>query len=393
MIMRRPQLEVLRLESRFARFSLPPKTVMDRRDFLFTTTALAAGVLLNSRSAAATTETTMKQPTIPLWRGFNLTELTGGERGRSFLESDFALMAEWGFNFARLPLSYWAWSSPGDWMSIDEDAIAPVDQAIEWGRQYGVHVNLCLHRIPGYCVNQREREPHLLFDSTPDSMARALEAAVHHWRFFAKRYRSISPQHLSFDLLNEPPFMADHSRYIEVARALVGAIRAENPERLIVADGADIGQTPVPGLIELGLVQSTRGYLPKMVSHYTATWVPENEFESFETPTWPMTDKHGVRWDREKLRAELIEKWKPLVARGVPVHVGEWGCYIKTPHDVALAWMGDLLALWKEMGWGWSMWNLRGSFGVLDSGRADVDYEDFRGHKLDRKMLELLLEN
>ena len=31
-------------------------------------------------------------------------------------------------------------------------------------------------------------------------------------------------------------------------------------------------------------------------------------------------------------------------------------------------------------------------FGFLDSGREDVKYEDFKGHKLDRKMLELLLE-
>ena len=31
-----------------------------------------------------------------------------------------------------------------------------------------------------------------------------------------------------------------------------------------------------------------------------------------------------------------------------------------------------------------------GSFGVLDSGRRDVKYENYKGHKLDRKMLELL---
>jgi endoglucanase len=36
------------------------------------------------------------------------------------------------------------------------------------------------------------------------------------------------------------------------------------------------------------------------------------------------------------------------------------------------------------------MWNLRGAFGLLDSERADVQYEDFKGHKLDRKMLELV---
>ena len=106
-----------------------------------------------------------------------------------------------------------------------------------------------------------------------------------------------------------------------------------------------------------------------------------------------MVDQRGVTWNREKLRAELITKWKPLTDRGAPVHVGEWGAFNKTPHDACLGWMTDLLALWKEAGWGWSLWNLRGTFGIVDSARTDVAYEDFHGHKLDRKMLELLLAN
>jgi endoglucanase len=36
------------------------------------------------------------------------------------------------------------------------------------------------------------------------------------------------------------------------------------------------------------------------------------------------------------------------------------------------------------------MWNFRGGFGILDSERLDVKYEDFKGHKLDRKMLEVI---
>jgi endoglucanase len=39
------------------------------------------------------------------------------------------------------------------------------------------------------------------------------------------------------------------------------------------------------------------------------------------------------------------------------------------------------------------LWNLRGGFGVLDSDRKDVPYEDYHGHKLDRKMLQLLQDN
>ena len=74
-------------------------------------------------------------------------------------------MAEWGFNFARLPCSYWVWSDKNNWMRIDDAALQPLDIAIALGRQYGIHIDLCLHRIPGYCVNGRELEPFQLFDS------------------------------------------------------------------------------------------------------------------------------------------------------------------------------------------------------------------------------------
>jgi|GEM_PF-4741891 len=39
---------------------------------------------------------------------------------------------------------------------------------------------------------------------------------------------------------------------------------------------------------------------------------------------------------------------------------------------------------------GWALWNFRGSFGIFDSGRDDIQYESFYGHQLDRKMLTLL---
>ena len=87
-----------------------------------------------------------------------------------------------------------------------------------------------------------------------------------------------------------------------------------------------------------------------------------------------------------------MEPWREFEKLGARVFVGEWGCWNRTPHDVTLAWMRDFLHLWKHAGWGWALWCFRGSFGILDSERADVPYENWRGHKLDRKMLELLRE-
>ncbi len=38
------------------------------------------------------------------------------------------------------------------------------------------------------------------------------------------------------------------------------------------------------------------------------------------------------------------------------------------------------------------MWNFSGGFGIVDSDRADVKYEEWHGRKLDREMLKLLQE-
>jgi len=365
---------------------------MQRREFIKAGGALVASSLI-ARKGDIHAYSQEKPVPFPRYRGFNLTEKAGG-RGprRRFNEEDVAVLAEWGLNFARIPMSYWNWAPKDDWYAIDEDALTDIDEVVELGKQYNVHVNLNMHRVPGYCINGRDQERMDLFKDTPGNMQQALDATVHHWKLFARRYKGIPSSRLSFDLINEPPKMTDETRYVEIVRALVSGIREEDPDRLIVVDGKDIGRTPVFGIADLGVVQSTRGYDPMSLSHYTATWVPRDEFETFDFPTWPLRGDDGKIWDKASLKAKLIDTWTPLVEKGVQVHVGEWGCFNNTPHDVTLRWMQDILSLWKEAGWGQAMWNLKGTFGVLNSERADVKYEDFRGHKLDRKMLELLRE-
>lgn len=373
---------------------------MNRRNFLGT--LAGTGMLLATDSSLASAHNLpasqpLNPPRIPRYRGFNLQweRKPDDTTSHAFSEQDFALMQEWGFNFARLPLSYWIWGKADDWSFINDAPLAEIDRAIALGKQYGVHININFHRIPGYCINDRQLEAADLFTGRKAEQARALTAACHHWAHFARRYKGIPASELSFDLINEPPNMRSfegylEERYAEIIRALVAAIRAEDPARLIFADGIDIGQLPVLEVADLGIVQSTRGYQPKAVTHYGANWVPLNEYESMQPPTWPLTDRHNQLWDRARLHHEYISKWQPLIDRGVAIHVGEWGCYNHTAHEVALAWMSDCLSVWREVGWGNALWNFRGDFGILDSNRKDVAYENFRGHLLDRKMLELL---
>ena len=97
-------------------------------------------------------------------------------------------------------------------------------------------------------------------------------------------------------------------------------------------------------------------------------------------------------FDKAWLRETQMLPWLELQTQGTPVVVGETGTPKTSPHTVYLAWLRDNLENWKEAGWGWALWNFRGEFGILDSERDDVEYEEFHGHKLDRKLLNLLQE-
>jgi endoglucanase len=357
---------------------------MNRRDFLG---MQAVGALSLWSALAQQGEIFVGRPMsaskLPVWRGFNLLEKFNDARQSRFREQDFQWMKEWGFDFVRLPLSYRCWADPDPalWLQMREDVLKEIDEVVDFGRRYDVHVNINFHRAPGYCVNP-PAEPLDLWTSEA-----ALEAAAHHWAHFARRYKGIPNHQLTFDLLNEPARI-EEAVYVRVITRLVEAIRAEDPERLIVADGLSWGNVPVHGLVDLGLAQSTRGYQPMRISHYRASWVGGSD--NWPVPEWPLQIDETDYWDKQRIEREMIRPWKELQAKGVGVHVGEWGVFRYTPHKVALAWMRDCLELWKEAGWGWALWNFRGTFGILDSQREDVNYENFRGHQLDRAMLELL---
>lgn len=356
---------------------------------------------------------------IPRWRGFNLLEkFIATSMNDPFRESDFEMMAEMGFDFVRLPMSYWCWSDPNNWKELREKPLKEIDQAVEFGKQYGIHVSLNFHRAPGYSVDRSAEEPFNLWTDEE-----AQEAFDYHWGHFADRYKGIPNKQVSFNLVNEPATLTIERKepvsvelHDKVMRRVVKAIRDIDPNRLIIADGLWWSREPIPTLANLDVVQSTRGYEPSQITHYLASWV-DGAME-WPEPTWPLNplEKTELRWatdvmnqhyldnlkewgvsweqpwDAERIKLQMIDPWKRLQDLGVSVHVGEFGAYSKTPHHVVLAWLRELMSQWNEAGWGWAMWNFRGAFGILDSGREDVKYEDFKGHKLDREMLEILKE-
>jgi len=376
----------------------------NRRSFLKAAVAgVASGVAGRAASAAPPNKPSKPaQTAIPRWRGFNLINFfqafSKGESGDCKVkEDDLRWIRDWGFDFVRLPMDYWLWVDsdwrktrklqPDDVFKINQSTLEKIDEAVELCSKYGLHASINFHRAPGYCINNPEREPFVLW-----SDKRAEEAFVHHWEVFAKRYRGVSAHELSFNLVNEAPrprpgYMSRED-YVRVMTRATETIRRHSPDRLIIIDGLSVGKEPVVEMAATGVAQSVHAYWPGGISHYRASWVDRNM--DFPTPTWPLKDAEGrIKADRAKLE-ELYAPWAEIARKGVGVHCGECGCYNKTPYPVFTAWFGDVMQILKEHGIGYALWNFRGSFGVLDSGRADIEYEQWHGHQLDRQLLSLL---
>ena len=331
--------------------------------------------------------TTPAQTLLPRWRGFNLLDMFTTKSDGNFSAGDFTWIADWGFDFVRLPMCYTLWIQDDDVHHIYEPMVEKIDRAITLGQASGLHVNLNFHRAPGYSVNPERQEPYDLWKDEE-----ALEAFCFHWEYFARRYRGIPSDELSFNLVNEPVTPSpdgmtrhDHER---VVRATSAAIRAVDPERLIIADGLSWGNDPSPELADLKVAQSCRAYAPMGISHYKASWAGG---ENWPRPEWPGIMPDGKGWDRERLQ-DHYAPWIALARGHVGVHCGEGGAFNKTPHTVFLAWLRDVLEILTPHNIGYALWNFRGSFGVMDSGREDVQYEEFNGHLLDRELLRLLQE-
>jgi aryl-phospho-beta-D-glucosidase BglC (GH1 family) len=465
-------------------------------------------------------------------KGFNLLgkfDVSWSNTG--YTQKEFSTIKDLGFNFVRLPLDYRTYTQTGNWDNFIEAQVVKIDQALQWGEQYNVHVCINLHRAPGYCVNPTTLPVNQQLNLWTDSVAQ--KAFVKHWEFFAKRYKNISPQRLSFNLVNEPSNVTE-AVYVSVMKKAIDAIHNITPNRVIFVDGLDYGRKILLSLKGLSnIAQAMHSYDPFQLTHYKADWV--NGSSDWPVPKWPMlnisnylygpiksefkstltiqgnfpagtevvvnvgqvssestlrimagnkpilskkfvcgpelgTDftkivqnqwgyqnisnknflatvaeqtskitfdnvsgdwmtinsisiKKGdivktyslsdFTWGKKQGTYQIDENGNLKTINGedllpfgdykdffddanennIPVMVQEFGVHNQTPHLVAVAFLTDLSAFFREQNVGWALWNLTGSFGILNSTRADCTYETYQGYKLDRKMLDALTKS
>ena len=343
-----------------------------------------AATILPRRIASG--ETPAVVPDMSKWRGVNAVSMFYAPWNKSdqyawgcYPESEFAFLAKLGVNFARLPIDYRFFVSANDWEHFLEDGLETIDAAVAAGRKHGIHINLGLYRAPGHAYYPKNRN-----FSTLQSDPGALEAFKRIWCELARRYKGIPNTELSFNLVNEP-YMTEKD-FIRVFGETVEAIHKVDPGRFIILDANKIARVPVPYFYKVPMTGfAIHCYEPSGFTHWRVTYGNQTS----PRPHWPKEGDTANAWVKKGVLKKL--KVFDSIPKDYPVMVGEFGCYATIDHESALEYVKEYTKGWRERGLGWAMWHYNGPFGFSESRRPDVDYVDIDGHKVDKKMVDLLV--
>lgn len=95
-----------------------------------------------------------------------------------------------------------------------------------------------------------------------------------------------------------------------------------------------------------------------------------------------------IRVDKAWLE-NWMKNYLDLMKKGIFIHCGELRIYAKkVPRNSQLNWYNDILDILSKSNVGWAIWNFRGSFGVINTGREEYYSKTLsNGDRLDGELL------
>lgn len=265
------------------------------------------------------------------WNKFHDTWIT---------ERDFQLARAHGFNFVRIPFWYRWFESDDAPYEHFEYGFTYLDKAIAWARKHHLYVMLDLHGVAGGQSpwDHTGTLSEIEFFTNPELQKRT--AAL--WQAIAKRYKD-DPAVWAYDLINEPFSAADTEEWTSAHDLIYDAIRAEDPDTIIVMEDG----------YKLEFPQWTNtGFFPDPEEMGWTNLVYSLHFYSGADPLF--SDEKGLA-DHPK-RAEEVLRLARLVQdrHNVPIYFGEFSTMGDHPNDID--GMRTFLTMFNENGLHWSPW-------------------------------------
>ena len=300
---------------------------------------------------------------------------------------DIALIKAMGFDHIRFGLEIAPMFNAEAPESLPTQYLGYVDRAIDMILAQGLAVIVDIHPSDDF-KKKLSDEKHV-------------EAFGKFWRAFAKHLSPRDPARVFLEVINEP-VIEDGYRWMGIQTKLIAAIREGAPRHTIIAT-AHRWSSPKEFLFlepvaDPNVIYNFHFYEPHLFTHQGATWGSElwrylklvpypssPEAVASILPTISNQQVRGAlmkygedRWEAARIDREIaaIAAWAKK--HNVYVTCNEFGVYRKvvSPVDRA-AWIQDVRTALEKYGIGWTMWDYKAGFNVVNqiNGRAVPDAE------------------
>ncbi len=281
-------------------------------------------------------------------------------------EADISFLAKQGFNFVRLPFNYRHFESdlaPAQWL---EDGFRRLDGAVSLCRKHNLWVLLDLHAAPG--AQARDQNAGSAYGEAYFwNHKQFMDRAATLWKELARRYKGDSTI-AGYNLLCEP-VTGDVPLLNAFYRQVIHAIREVDPNHIIALD-------PNRWAKDISSLRDSLFEDPQVIPaihHYYSDDAAFAQLASYPGSV------NGKVCDRAALERTLDGKHDERRIHR-PTMVGEFGVDFtgSQPFATQLAITRDLISIFEEKGWGWSMWCYKDLFQMgFVNPRLDTPWKQF----------------
>ncbi len=271
-----------------------------------------------------------------------------------FDEEDVAWIASQGFDHLRMRVASDQWiDSNGD---IDEAKIAPFDDVLRWAREHRLGVVLTMFSFPGYHTAPAGAAQAPWPYRTDEE---AFADAEYAWWQVARRYAGEGAG-LRFEILHRPD-APDAAEVVRFHRAMLGAIRATNPERVVYLAGHDM---QLESLADLPLAEFGDPNLALAFEFFEPLAFTFQFDESKPLREFPGEGDFALAELDRKIDA--VGKWSKANAAGREIYVAAFGVYARAGDASARAFLTAARTAFERNGLSWAVYDYQSGCAVRD---------------------------
>ena len=311
--------------------------------------------------------------------GVNLGDYLEAGRWAVKIDADeFTAMKREGFDHVRIPVGWHHYVGPAPDFTLSPEIFSRVDFAVTNTLANKMAVMINIHH----------------FDALDKDPTNTADEFLKIWRQVAAHYKNYPPQ-LAFELDNEPNGNATTALMNPIYARAITEIRQSNPKRTIFVEPGDWG-----GIGELknlilppddNVIVSVHCYEPFHFTHQGASWagadVQQTNILFPGPPAQPLAVDESLNpkpWVREwiaKYNTQPAEKnpssplaftgklayvhaWSDFYGR--PVHLGEFGAYVKADPDSRVNFYSTFRRAAEKEKLGWCIWDWSANFRYWD---------------------------